>query len=84
MGVVAVGISGLDAEREVDAQVWRTLNGLQGSMGGLKSAFIGGISISGMTKSTLNFKKRVLSALKHFLEAHLDVIQHELLLSVVY
>lgn len=34
--VGTVRISGLGAEWEVDAQVWWTLNGLQGSMDGLK------------------------------------------------
>lgn len=36
-GVVgAVGVSGLGAKREIDAQVWWTFDGLQGSMDGLK------------------------------------------------
>lgn len=42
-GAVAVGtvrVSGLGAEREVDAQVWWTLNGLQGSMDGLERVHI--------------------------------------------
>lgn len=36
VAVGTVGVSGLGAEREVDAQVWGALSGLQGSMDGLK------------------------------------------------
>lgn len=35
--VAAVGVCGFGAEREVAAQIWWTVDGLQGSMGGLES-----------------------------------------------
>lgn len=48
MRAVAVGISELGAEREVAAQIWRTLSGLECSVDGLESVQTGGLDLKNL------------------------------------